>query len=520
MAYNAVAQRDTLPSRRVTSSSMAEDHGYRQPTLGDDDNHNDIDRSLLPDIPSSSRLSSLLRSVTSTQSSYAMVEEDDYEAAQVTPLRVRTQDEEHEPTPTRTDFFKRSSRSASPERPVPYRTASINRNLPLSHPTPDLQSLQGAYIKNVERLEESAERLSMTSSLDEELQRMRLEQRPPHRQSSAASQRSARYHGAARQYSNGSLHNQLVDLNNAPQAGGYSPTGNVTSPHHSVFSGSWSQPSQHGRPASKGSRKTSGPFEQLRKSTPLDFGPGFSAPLLDPSPLPRSGLVSGQPDNELDDEDDFSPSVGDVEPDRPPTSASNDTYRRATNLFVDFDGVHFTPHNPGGPSRLTSRARHVSLTHPPLASDSQAFQEPQAGERMVYYPAPVPMMLNLPQKLSKGPSGIERERRRLQGISEVPDDVRKSAAWLQGDGPAPVAARQSMQNLSGLPPQLRASAFFDQPVAAKEVEVKEASAVATLDSILNALGSCPGECFHRSPNSWSGRTRSVWYISAKARECD
>src|SRR2546421_6837372 len=117
---------------------------------------------------------------------------------------------------------------------------------------------------------------------------------------------------------------------------------------------------------------------------------------------------------------------------------------------------------------------------------------------MVYYPAPVPMMLNLPQKLSKEPTS-RRERRRLQGISEIPDEMRKSAAWLQGESADRLGSSRSTQALVGLPPQLRASAFFDQPAATQHVVVKEASAVATLDSILDASAHAPVSAFTDHP---------------------
>jgi hypothetical protein len=47
-------------------------------------------------------------------------------------------------------------------------------------------------------------------------------------------------------------------------------------------------------------------------------------------------------------------------------------------------------------------------------------------------------------------------------------------------------------NLQNLPPQLRASVFFDPTPVAHDVEVKSESAVATLDSIL-AERLCDGE---------------------------
>ena len=176
---------------------------------------------------------------------------------------------ENQRTRARARDPQRPSHSSSPQRTVPYRTASISRDTPLRHPAPDLQSLQGAYVKNVERLEESAERLSVTSSLEEELQKMKLE---PIRQSSAPPSRVSPVPRATRQFSSGSATNSIIDLHTAARSGGYSPSGYITSPRESVFSGSWSQPSAQGRPTSKGSRLTSGQTESIRKRIPLDCG--------------------------------------------------------------------------------------------------------------------------------------------------------------------------------------------------------------------------------------------------------
>lgn len=51
---------------------------------------------------------------------------------------------------------------------------------------------------------------------------------------------------------------------------------------------------------------------------------------------------------------------------------------------------------------------------------------------MVYYPAPVPMMLNLPKRLSKLPDSLQRDKRRSAMLDHIPAEARKSAAWLPG----------------------------------------------------------------------------------------
>ena len=501
MAYSAVAQRERATSPAIATSPIRSSSSDRPMSMepSDFDGGVPVDGVIGQADPSSARLSSLIQSLSSTRSSYDMVEDDDYEESQVAPLNFWKREDENQPTPTRARDPQWPSHSSSPERTVPYRTASISRDTPLRHPAPDLQSLQGAYVKNVERLEESAERLSVTSSLEEGLQKMKLEQRQsPSPKSSAPSNRVGPAPTLARQFSSGSATNSIIDLHNTARSGGYSPSGHLTSPRESAFSGSWSQPSAQGRPTSKSSRLASGQAEPLRKRTPLDFGALTSPSVLAPPQLPENAYHGDALDRPTESEHaQLHPHEG-IQQDRPPTSASDDAYHQATDLFVDFDGVHFTPHSQLPLSRQASRTRQLPLTQPPLASDPTSFREPQPGERMVYYPAPVPMMLNLPQKLSKEPGG-RRERRRLQGISEIPDEMRKSAPWLQGESANQLGSGQSAQALAGLPPQLRASAFFDQPAASQDVVVKEASAVATLDSILDASAHAPVSAFTDHP---------------------
>ena len=49
---------------------------------------------------------------------------------------------------------------------------------------------------------------------------------------------------------------------------------------------------------------------------------------------------------------------------------------------------------------------------------------------MIYYPAPVPMMLNIPKRLSKLPSAPQMDKRRSETLGRLPSEARKSAVWL------------------------------------------------------------------------------------------
>jgi len=178
--------------------------------------------------------------------------------------------------------------------------------------------------------------------------------------------------------------------------------------------------------------------------------------------------------------------------DRPGTAASNDTYRQAQNLFTDFDGIHFSPLD--DPFTL----RQIPLNQPPLARDSRAFTESQPGEKMVYYPAPVPVMLNLPKRLSRGDWAVQ-EKRRSQALTHIPNEMRKSAAWLvNADIDAEVEPEPNRRR-SNIPAQLRASAFFDAPGTRTDIKLKHGSAVITLDSILDAAAHAPVTAFTDHP---------------------
>jgi hypothetical protein len=404
-----------------------------------------------------------------------MVEDDDYEEP-MPKYPEQQQDKMNDPSPAQeAAIFQPGD--------APIRTASISRHLPLNHPTPDLHSLQGALVKNVERLEQSAERLSMTSSLEDELNKMKQDQKRLERQSSAPATLDNIYRPSVqRQYSTGSWSNSILGVNHAARAGGYSPSGYITSPTGSIRSGPWSPPQLVERRSSKESRVSHALPEPPLEGRPLDIHSDRRASV---SIYPEDEVAAPLASSRL--------SHDSAQEDRPHTSASNDTYRQAQSAFENFDGVHYN----GSMSveRAASLSRKISLSHPPLARDSKAYREPQPGERMIFYPAPVPVMLNLPQRLSKM-NLSERDKRRLQALSAIPDDFRKSAAWLGDQDNAKLPGQNPALKL---PPQLRASAFFEQPSVTNDLQLKNGSAVQTLDSILDAAAYAPVSAFTDHP---------------------
>jgi hypothetical protein len=197
----------------------------------------------------------------------------------------------------------------------------------------------------------------------------------------------------------------------------------------------------------------------------------------------------------------------DQEGDRPRTAASGDTYQKAQTLFTDFDGMHYAPSvsvMEPEESVVGSRLSSASiLMAPPMMNKSV----PPPAPGMVFYPAPVPRTLMLPQRLSRAMPAHEQAKRRSQMLTALPADARKSAIWLNKQNPILEGeSEQFMENpqlvkqrMSMLPPQLRASMFFENPSTLQEVEIKDRSAVATLDDILDASTVAPVSAFTDHP---------------------
>ncbi|KAE8144453.1 hypothetical protein BDV25DRAFT_166812 [Aspergillus avenaceus] len=451
MAYNAVSQADLEVASNATDSdasrspSPSPQKSFKQLPLDADHlgGSSYLRPALSAEDSSIGRLGSMIRSMTST--SYDMVEDDDYDIADPPADRISNSPRRVAP------LDPIATHAASPEPPL--RSPVTDKPTPLSHPTPDLQSLQGAYLNNVERLERSAEQLSNSSAdIGSEIRRMDREQK----------------------------------RRSVSSASSYPVKGTDPSRHGSILSASR--------------------LAQVSENEPVG--------LYDPSAnrIPDGSATSPQQRAVLSEADFAYPDQsthisGEIV--RPASAASGDTFQQARVLFTDFDGVHYVPHD-----RSQEPGRQVSLSRPPLASRPESYKEPRSGENMVYYPAPVPMMLNLPPRLSQKPNA-EREKRRTQLLGSVPVDHRKSAPWLSGQGRGGANGLESDKQPTDLPPQLRASVFFEQPSSSLDVEVKQASAVATLDSILDASTTAPVSAFTDHP--YAGHVGSEVYGSSKRK---
>ncbi|KAF4447452.1 hypothetical protein F53441_9017 [Fusarium austroafricanum] len=538
-------------------------------------------------------------------------------------------------------------------RPI-IRTAPDSPSLNIKHPTPDItsQARSGAYVGNIAQLEATAERLSMTSSIDDAIRDLHTElKRSDSRRSSilAASVKAA---GSIDDYTSNpgsaveqlrrhpSIASSIVSTNNAARYGGYSPGGYVLSPNHSftgrLRSGSKNSAgrpdldldtvlSRHGpgKASVRSVRSTKVSLAEISESEPIALTQDV-LDMADKSPVKNPEGGSLLPD-ELRDanipatdvfqnmmgDDDFMNSknehphadastglLADQEesrdPKRPGSSHSDTTFQQCQDAFGDFDGVHWVPEQddpssipedmetPGEPQPQQRQMPRSDNVRP------QSYMDPESGQQMLYYPARVPAMLNLPPKLSSRPKANERNKRRSQVMSAMFEGDRQSKmldvdgkgqerdttrdSWLpdplaghresfaalsnddfgnlgqepetirsvhsdqdgnpavqpEANANAPVTALRRPQlltktdpdkrksRMSNLPPQLRASAYFDLPDTTQpDIEVKDGSAMATLESILDASANAPVSAF--TDHERAGRLGKEVYGKEKKR---
>ena len=251
---------------------------------------------------------------------------------------------------------------------------------------------------------------------------------------------------------------------------------------------------------------------------------------------------------------------------------SADTFQEAQIAFQDFDGVHYSPDteeyieldqdgqeirrvsarsSSGTLGDMASMLQSQQRQSRPISSGrplsygrplSMAFGAPPPGEDMVYYPAPVPRMLNLPKRLSQLPPAHVQAKRRSEMLQAMPRENRESAPWIppmtfneeeqenaatrsvrSGSGSTThqqeqlprgmLNQRMSRANMQSLPPQLRASMFFQQQSVEHDVQIQGGSAVATLDAILESSANAPVTAFTDHP--YAGDVRRTVYAPEK-----
>ncbi|KAG9187347.1 hypothetical protein G6011_05218 [Alternaria panax] len=420
--------------------------------------------------------------------------------------------------------------------------ASPKADVDLRHPVPDLQSLQGAYVGNIERLEEHAERMSEAGSdLQEEIRKTyselkltesrRSSLRDIHSPDEPTRQASTRSRGV----STSSHANSIVDLNGNARWGGYSPGGYITSPAGSLRSGTgpWPKPPNSvGRQRSESKASRLGQIvhpeqveeerevrddQQSDSASPPQRKVSSFTRIFDevanglPEEL-RNSIQLGRPDpDELTHEDTHYRYTDHRDlPDRPPTAASTDTTHQARTLWQDFDGVH-CPDTVQEEPEPSHHSRQSSYAHSRHSSNPQSLMHrqnpsvhsigaPPPDDGMVFYPAPVPKMLNLPKRLSQLPNMNQQAKRRTQLLESMQTENRKSMPLLGDNLMDTKPTKKNRQSLMALPPQLRASAYFDNRAApTQEFAVKGESAEDTLESILDASANAPVSAFTDHP---------------------
>lgn len=534
--------------------------------------------------------------------------------------------------------------------PKPLRTASTKRTA-LVHPSPSVRSRASSRSSNIAQLEATAEKLSLTSSIDAAIRDLHSElKRSDSRRSSilaasvAASEANAFGAPLSRQVSAAT---SILETNNAARHGGYSPAAYVMSPNHSLLSNSNNLNRLH---SASISRMDSGEPESgsVMRRASVRSNKSVSKPVLkgiaemEPTTLTAAAMdaadrLEEEPEEEeeahlrmppMDDVDltphaqpyDSNPTdywdqayaeaqrdplpqqQGEQGPRPGSPAGSTGTFEQAELAFADFDGSHCPPdvedrfnHKPNPlfngidmsahmPEDSAHGSRSGQLTVRP-----QSYMDPDTGNQMLYYPARVPVMLNLPQKLSKKPKIAQRNARRSQALNAIPETKHQPTNhqptnWLPEISPEPLLdpldsgsnsalaspalldplsphlgngqlslgldspeesstqprpdprplndeARKSrmsvlehgdkrksqMANLKNLPPQLRASAFFDLPSSeTPAIQLKDGSASATLESILDASAKAPVHVF--TDHAFTGQMGADVFAPEKKRK--
>lgn len=445
MAYNAISQADlevvsneadSTPSHSPSPQPLSQRNGFQQ--LPPDAAENlGTDGHLQPARPeddiSVGHLVSMIRSMSSA--SYDMVDDEDIEddgddddgnnnSGEAVVPKSNVPRRALPPIDTSTAVAGNQQPQSAPvgtspnDEKLPLQSPISDHPVPLSHPTPGLQSLQGAYLGNVERLEMSAERMSASSDIASEIRRMDLEQK---RRSSSAS-----------------VANSVVARNhNLSTANGLSPTGTHPSLRGSIRSTTRPSSSQLEQVSEYGHENDQEP-RQLR----LPRVPVITQP---PSAMPYGHDQLYARDHEID---------------RLASVTSNDTYQQAKIIFSDFDGVHCVPQD-----KTPGSERQAAFAKPPLAQQSGSYR----ADKMVYYPAPIPTSLNLPPRLSDKPpsrgggkrhrfsAALRGHRLSIPGLSERP----ATARGIETAQTSPVETLDRILNDSANAPS--APAFADRP---------------------------------------------------------
>ena len=534
------------------------------------------------------------------------------------------------------------------------RSNSTIKSSAIQHPSPDTDPRSRSVLDNIAQLEATAEKLSETSSIDIAIRDLHGElKRSDSRRSSLLAARTGTpaaddaeelatsFTQLKRHLSNAS---SIISINNAARQGGYSPAGFVRSPSQSYPSrfrassrGQSDAPdieveaghlSRHGpgKASVRSVRSTKMSLSEISESEPITldvnaFEKADAAPPIDFDEHDiESTLLAAGPakDAEIPSTDAFHYMLDDgladheeldldLRFDHPPilmphpaaepelhrqlSVRSNNTFEEAQDAFIDFDGVHWEP-NEEDYYEPPDHEPNLPTPRPlPKNDRPQSYFDLNTGQQMLYYPARVPAMLNLPPKLSSKPSSDVRNMRRshvldaMLGMNEQAvkakhqDSVRKrqsvipefsfmkenrqsqmdveggqqdALAALTANDPTtldmdmepeflghstkgishpsenamPTEALRRPQRLTDkrktrasrmdISSHVRASAFFDMPSERPEVTMQGNSAMATLDSILDASAEAPVSAF--TDHAFAGKLGNEVYGKEKFRK--
>ncbi|EEY16807.1 conserved hypothetical protein [Verticillium alfalfae VaMs.102] len=160
-----------------------------------------------------------------------------------------------------------------------------------------------------------------------------------------------------------------------------------------------------------------------------------------------------------------------TEESRPATPRSTMTYD-PNDAFGDFDGVHCEPDfgyfedvPMPEPEPMPEPQSEQPFSRPDMPRP-QSYFDMQTGQQMMYYPARVPAMLNLPPKLSRKPKAAIRNARHSKVLQAMGHPGLGQAEYMErGSHAAPVR-----QSTLWLPDPVESEAFSPFPLEPSPVE--------------------------------------------------
>lgn len=441
------------------------------------------------------------------------------------------------------------ARLNSPEPLV--RMVSTECSASLKHPTPDLQPIRNLSHGNIEKLEVTAQRMKLDTDLEQENRRITLETeasgsrifslRPSHR----FEHDTVPVH-PLRTSTNGSYAKSTTDVMYNAGSKGNSLHPFDSPPTEPVRPDSISQNFQDaGRVASfkswensqldgvKQYNKNEENSQANKHTVQILDNSGSSVLLAHPS---RSSMISnrdrviGDRENEADAEcmnmdnkgyccpkedkdvkDVHDSSVNDEEG-WTPSNSSSIVSNEDENLFFGFDGNH---HSHADKSDTASA--YFSYPDHDIVNQASALENFKMPiENNTNYPARIPKLLNLPKRLSQIPLSTLESDRRSKVLQYVTPKTRNShTRSASGNGHCETSSLNGasgemiedkldavhIPSVERLPPQLRASAFFEQGARPPEFQAEGKTAVERLNNMLEASTCVPANAFTNDVSS-------------------